>query len=44
MRAFVDNASNTVVVNHFVWGGGSTMQNSAAAPCTFGVKLGYKFL
>ena len=44
LQAFVDNASNTVVVNRFVWGGGSTMQNSAAAPRTFGVKLGYKFL
>ncbi len=44
VQAFVDNATNTLVVNRFVWGGGSTMQNSAAAPRTFGVKLGYKFL
>ena len=43
VQAFVDNASNTVVINRFVWGGGSTMQNSAAAPRTFGVKLGYRF-
>ena len=43
VQGFVDNASNTVVVNRFVWGGGSTMQNSAAAPRTFGVKVGYKF-
>ena len=44
VQAFVDNATNTLVINRFVWGGGSTMQNSAAAPRTFGVKLGYKFL
>ncbi len=44
VQAFVDNASNTVVINRFVWGGGSTLQNSAASPRTFGVKLGYKFL
>ena len=44
VQAFVDNANNTVVINRFVWGGGSTMQNSAAAPRTFGVKLAYKFL
>ncbi len=44
VQAFVDNASNTLVINRFVWGGGSTMQNSAAAPRTFGVKLGYRFL
>ena len=44
VQAFVDNANNTLVINRFVWGGGSTMQNSAAAPRTFGVKLGYKFL
>ena len=43
LQAFVDNVSNTVVINRFVWGGGSTMQNSAAAPRTFGVKLGYRF-
>ncbi len=44
VQGFVDNATNTLVINRFVWGGGSTMQNSAAAPRTFGVKLGYKFL
>ncbi len=44
LQGFVDNASNTVVLNRFVWGGGSTMQNSAAAPRTFGVKVNYKFL
>ena len=44
LQAFVDNATNTLVINRFVWGGGSTMQNSAAAPRTFGVKVGYKFL
>ncbi len=44
VQAFVDNANNTLVINRFVWGGGSTMQNSAAAPRTFGVKLGYKFM
>ena len=44
VQAFVDNATNTLVINRFVWGGGSTMQNSAAAPRTFGVKVGYKFL
>ncbi len=44
VQAFVDNANNAVVINRYVWGGGSTMQNSAAAPRTFGVKLGYKFL
>jgi iron complex outermembrane recepter protein len=43
VQAFVDNASNVVVINRFVWGGGSTLQNSAAAPRTLGVKLGYKF-
>ena len=43
VQAFVDNAGNTEVINRFVWGGGSTMQNSAAAPRTFGVKVGYKF-
>ncbi len=43
VQGYVDNASNTVVINRFVWGGGSTMQNSAAAPRTFGVKLGYRF-
>ena len=43
VQGFVDNASNTQVINRFVWGGGSTMQNSAAAPRTFGVKVGYKF-
>jgi len=43
VQGFVDNANNTVVINRFVWGGGSTMQNSAAAPRTFGVKLGYRF-
>ena len=44
LQGFVDNAGNTVVVNRFVWGGGSTLQNSAAAPRTFGLKLNYKFL
>ena len=44
VQAFVDNASNTLVINRYVWGGGSTMQNRAAAPRTFGVKVGYKFL
>ena len=43
VQGFVDNAGNTLVVNRYVWGGGSTMQNSAAAPRTFGVKVGYKF-
>lgn len=44
VQGFVDNAGNTLVINRFVRGGGSTMQNSAAAPRTFGVKLGYKFM
>lgn len=44
VQAFVDKVGNTVVVNRYVWGGGSTLQNSAAAPRTFGAKLSYKFL
>jgi iron complex outermembrane recepter protein len=44
LQGFVDNAGNTVVINRFVWGGGSTLQNSAAAPRTFGLKLNYRFL
>ena len=44
VQAFMDNATNTVVVNRYTWGGGSTLQNSAAAPRTFGAKLSYKFL
>lgn len=43
LLGFVDNANNTTVVNRFVWGGGSTLQASAAAPRTFGLKATYRF-
>ncbi len=43
VQGFIDNASNKQVVNRFVWGGGSTLQASAAAPRTFGVKLSYRW-
>lgn len=40
---FVDNVGNKQVVNRFVWGGGSTLQASAAAPRTYGVKVSYRW-
>ena len=40
---FVDNINNTTVINRFVWGGGSTLQASAAPPRTFGLKGSYRF-
>jgi len=43
IQAFVDNVNDEVVINRFVWGGGSTLQASAAPPRTYGVKLSYSF-
>ena len=43
VQGFVDNFSNKQVVNRFVWGGGSTLQASAAPPRTFGAKVTYRF-
>ena len=43
VQGFVDNFTDKTVINRFVWGGGSTLQASVAAPRTFGVKASYKF-
>ena len=43
VQAFVDNFNNETVINRFVWGGGSTLQASAAPPRTYGVKVTYGF-
>ncbi len=41
LQAYVDNLSDEQTINRFVWGGGGTLQVSAAAPRTFGLKLSY---
>ena len=35
VQAFVDNFNNETVINRFVWGGGNTLQASAAPPRTY---------
>ena len=41
VHAYVDNFTDKAVINRFVWGGGSTLQASAAAPRMMGLKLAY---
>ncbi len=43
VQAFVDNFNDETVINRFVWGGGSTLQASAAPPRTYGMKVSYSF-
>ena len=43
VQAFVDNFNDQTVINRFVWGGGSTLQASAAPPRTYGMKVSYSF-
>jgi iron complex outermembrane receptor protein len=43
VQAFVDNFNNESVINRVTWGGGSTLQASAAPPRTYGVKASYSF-
>ena len=41
LQAYVDNASDKLTINRFVWGGGGNLQVSAAPPRTYGLKLSY---
>ena len=41
LQGYVDNLSDKQTINRFVWGGGGTLQVSAAPPRTVGLKLSY---
>jgi iron complex outermembrane recepter protein len=43
VQAFVDNFNNETVINRVTWGGGATLQASAAPPRTYGMKVSYSF-
>ncbi len=40
---FVDNVTDKQTINRFVWGGGGTLQVSAAPPRTWGARVSYAF-
>ena len=41
LQGYVANLTDKQTINRFVWGGGGTLQVSAAPPRTFGLKLSY---
>ena len=41
LQGYVDNFTDKQTINRFVWGGGGTLQVSAAPPRTVGLKLSY---
>lgn len=42
VRAFVDNATDEVILNRAVYGGGGALQGSWQPPRTWGVRVGYR--